>query len=219
MPEGFVEKPIPSYLHCSVSSIYLCVCLYSVHSPSAVEDDQYFSEVSFQFQACLFPLSTSRILRWATPGASVLAEVCAYMHSSGHICMDTHSIMQPKPILPPQLTQLGQQTALHNFPNYPAAPCLVQLPLSAMLIYNEAHVTVSSISTHSAVHTHTNSTPRESTHSSICVSVPLVASQQWGCVSAGLVLPQSLPPAATYPSWSVTVNKKIQSPAYVSHMA
>ncbi len=126
-----------------------------MHSPSAVEDDQYFSEVSFQFQACLFPLSTSRILRWAAPGASVLAEACAYMHSSGHICMDTHSIMQPKPILPPQLTQLGQQTVLHNSPNYPAAPCLVQLPLSAMLIYNEAHVTVSSISTHSTVHTQT----------------------------------------------------------------
>lgn len=36
------------------------MCLCPVHSPSAAEDDQYFSKVSFRLQTCLFPMSTSR---------------------------------------------------------------------------------------------------------------------------------------------------------------
>lgn len=58
-------------------------------------------------------------LRWAVLPS--LQKHCAYMHSSGHICTDTsYSIMRP--ILLPQLTQLGQQTALHNSRKLPSCP-------------------------------------------------------------------------------------------------
>lgn len=40
-----------------------------------------------------------------------------------------------------------------------------------------------------------------------CVSVLLVAPRR----RRGLVLPQSPPPAASHPSWSLTINRKIQS--------
>lgn len=73
--------------------------------------------------------------------------MCKHAQQWTCMCGHTHSIMQPKPILPPQLTQLGQQTAFHNSPNYPAAPCSVHLPRRATLIYNRAYVTSSGVST------------------------------------------------------------------------
>lgn len=161
-----------------------------MHSPSAVEDDQYFSEVSFQFQPCLFPLSTSRIRDELPLDLSLLKHVHTWT-CSGRISVDTRSVMRPIPILPPRLTQLGQQTTLYNSPNYPAGPCLVQLPQRAMLIYN---VTGSSISTLHCPHTYKfHSTGKHAfLHMCVCLA--------GDCVSAGLVLPQSLSPAAMYPS-------------------
>lgn len=139
-------------------------------------------------------------LRWAAPGAAVACRsMCRHAEQWTYSMYgQTLSVMQPRPVLPPQLTQLGQQTTHHNSPNYPAAPLLVQLPQWAMLIYNGAYVTGSSMCTLHCPHTqsHTNSTQQEGMHSSICMSVLLVTSQQWGCVSTGLILPQSLPPAA-----------------------
>lgn len=128
--------------HIYITLFHLSVFVSACISSSAVWGDQYFSEVSFHFLACLFPLPTSRILDELPVLFQILAE--------RHICMDTNSIMQPRPILPPQLTQLGQQPAPHDSPNYPAAPCLVQLPQWAVLIYNRAYVTSSS-----TVHKHT----------------------------------------------------------------
>lgn len=91
-------------------------------------------------------------LRWAAPGAAILPGASAHR---GHTCGHTLSIMQSRPISPAQLTQLGQPTAHHNSPNYPAAPCLVQLPQWAMVIYNGDYVTGSSISTEREREMHT----------------------------------------------------------------
>lgn len=135
-PEGFVEKPFPSYLHYSFSSIYLGVGLHSLLSPSTVENDQYFNKVSFQYQACLFPLSTSRILAGISGTAPVSffpsktnkhthtytetqtqTHTHTCKHSSGHTCTHTHAYTPyhaTQTHLPPQLTQLGQQTASHT---------------------------------------------------------------------------------------------------------
>lgn len=152
--------------------------------------------------------------RWAAPCFCSCRSMCKHAQQWTCMCGHTHSIMQPKPILPPQLTQLGQQTAFHNSPNYPAAPCSVHLPRRATLIYNGAYVTSSGVSTLPL----SKDTQKNSLHGKedippyVCLSCWWLRSSE--AVSAGLVLPQSLPPAATSPSWSVTVNKKIQSPAH-----
>lgn len=72
--DNSAENPILSNLPLRVSSVYLCVCVCCVHSPSAVEDDQYFSKVSFQFVPCLFPLSTSRTRDGLPPVLPLLQE-------------------------------------------------------------------------------------------------------------------------------------------------
>ena len=227
----FVEKPIPSYLHYSVSSIYLCVCLCILLS--AVEDDQYFSEVSFQFQACLFPLSTSRIWAELPPRCfrscrrfCIHAQQWTYMcehthththrHRHAHTHTHTHTpscdpnsfyhvskhSCASKPLFATlQITQLPR--AWSSCPREPCSFIMWQAPALA----------------HSTVHTRTNLTPREGTHSSICVCLSCWWLPSSEAVSQlGWFSPSSLPPAATYTSWAVSVNKKIQSTAS-SHIA
>jgi len=187
------------HLHYSESSVYLSVYLYILLQLWGMIN------ISFQPQA-LFTLSTSRNLWWALPRASILAETCAYMHRCAHmfghtLCHATHTSFTTWANTAGPTNRSPQSSKL------PAAPCLVQLPLWAMFIYNRACVTDS-------INTHRNSTLQERMHYFICVSVTLVTSQYLVCVSAGLILSQSLPHGATYPSWSVSGNWEIQSSAY-----
>lgn len=87
------ENPILSNLPLRVSSVYLCVCVCCVHFPSAAEDDQYFSKVSFQFQPCLFPLSTSRTRDGLPPVLPLLQE---HVHTCTAVdkCGRTHARTQ-----------------------------------------------------------------------------------------------------------------------------
>ena len=156
------------------------------------------------------------------PGASALAEASAYMHSHGHTCADTHthththSIIRPKLILPCQQTQLCQQTALCNSPNYPAAPCLVQLPQRTLLIYN---VTSSGVSTLHRPHAYKFDSAGKHAflHMCVCLSCWWLPSSE-AASQLGWFSPSSQQPAATYTSWAVAVNKEIQSTAS-SHIA
>lgn len=119
-------------------------------------------------------------LRWAAPSASVLAETQAHMHSSGHRCTGKYSLScDPVPFLLPQLTQLGRHTALRNSPNYPAAPYSVQLPQWAMLIYNGAYVTGSSITTLHCSNTHTLGHTWTPHHRKACIPLYVCLSCWW----------------------------------------
>ncbi len=124
------------------------------------------------------------------------------MHSSGHICPDTHSIMRPVPILPPQLTQLGQQTTFYNSPNYPAGPCLVQLPQRDMLIYN---VTGSGISTLHCPYTHIEIPLHRTARIPPYVCLSCWWLRLWLSWAGSPLKPVA---CCTYPSWLVTVHRK-----------
>lgn len=83
-------------------------------------------------------------------------------------------------VLTPQLTQLGQQTALHNSPNYPSAPDPVQQPRQVVLIYNGA---LRDRHQHedTQMSTHTIKIPTMGNHAFLtCVSALLVTSRQRG---------------------------------------
>lgn len=118
----FLRNLFTSTLLC-VTCLPLCL---PAHSSSAGEDDQYFNEVSFQLQACLFPLSTSRIFD-ELPLAVPSLQTHVHTFTNVNTCLDRLSAMQPALLLPPQLRYLCQQTAPHSSPalwsSFPSEPC------------------------------------------------------------------------------------------------
>lgn len=119
-------------------------------------------------------------------------------------------------VLTPQVTQLGQQTAL-QITHLSQTRSSNRGKLSSFIM--EPYVTGTSMRTLKCPHTPLKSPPWEIMHSShVCLPCCWLPGSE-GRVSDGLVLPQSLPPAAAYPSWSVTVNKKIQSAAHHTRLS
>lgn len=210
-----LRNPFPHFcitpFHLSIFVSVCTVCAFSL----CCEGWSVFQWSVISVPGLLIPHVYIKDLRSAAPGASVLSGACAYStcpavdiyvwtHTLYH-ATQTHYTTSTNTAGPtnrsPQLSKISQLP--HAWSSCPSEPCsFIMEPM-----WQDPALA------HSTVHAHTNSALQDSAHSSICVSVLLVASQQWSCVSAGLVLPQSLSPAATHPSWSLTVNKEIQSPA------
>lgn len=148
-PGDFAEKPIPSYLHYFVSSIYLCVCMRML--PLLWRMINISVKCHFGSRSVYFPCLVQGFEISCLLCLHPYRSMCIHAPQWSYMYEHTLTLMRQEHFSPPQLTQLGQQIAPHNSPNYPAAPCLFQLPQRAMLIYNRTYVAGSS-----NVHRHTH---------------------------------------------------------------
>lgn len=102
-------------------------------------------------------------------------------------------------VSPPQRTQLGQQPALHNSPNYPSASAPVWLPRQLLLIYNGAlHDRKRRERAQTFPRTHTMKSSNSGSPALLtCVSVLLVAPWRqgggWFSLRAHHLLPRTHP--------------------------